>query len=231
MSIIEKMLAKNKNSEKTTYGIIGLGRFGFALANELAASGADILVIDKDEDKIREAVEITDNALIVRSLDKKTLAETGIQECDVVVLCIGEEIDTSILTTLNLISLGVKHVIAKAKSAEHGEILEKLGAEVVYPERDMAIRVANRLESSRVLDFIQLSEKVNIFKFPVPERIVGKTVLESNLRAKFALNIIAVENHGDVIEYIKPDYVFRENDVLFLSGKKDSLQRLADWSE
>jgi len=231
MSITKKILGKKKHKEKTTYGIIGLGRFGFALANELASSGADILVLDKDEDKIREALEITDNALIVRSLDKKTLAETGIQECDVVVLCIGEQIDTSILTTLNLISLGVKHVIAKAKSAEHGEILEKLGAEVVYPERDMAVRVANRLESARVLDFIQLSEKVNIFKFPVPSIIVGKTVLEANLRAKYALNIIAIENCGEVIEYIKPDYVFRENDILFLSGKKDSLQKLADRSE
>ncbi len=222
---------KKTKKEKISYGIIGLGRFGYALATELAAAGADILVLDKNEDKIREALEFTENALIVRSLDKKTLSETGIQECDVAVVCIGEHMDTSILTTLNLISLGVQHVIAKAKSAEHGEILEKLGAEVVYPERDMAIRVANRLESSRVLDFIQLSEKINISKVPVPSRIVGKTVVEANIRKKFGQNIIAIENDGEVCERIMPDYIFRENDVLFLSGGKDGVIALTEWAE
>ncbi len=222
---------KKTKKEKISYGIIGLGRFGHALATELASAGADILVLDKNEDKIREALEFTENALIVHSLDKKSLSETGIQECDVAVVCIGEHMDTSILTTLNLISLGVPHVIAKAKSAEHGEILEKLGAEVVYPERDMAIRVANRLEASRVLDFIQLSEKINISKVPVPSRIVGKTVVEANLRKKFGQNIIAVENEGEVCERILPDYVFREDDVLFLSGGADGVIALTEWAE
>ena len=139
--------------------------------------------------------------------------------------------DTSILTTLHLVSIGVPKVIAKASSAEHGEILEKLGAEIVYPERDMAVRLANRLENAGVLDYIRLSERINISKLQAPAEIWGKSVVEANLRARFGLNIIAVENNGEVIETILPGYVFREGDILFLSGSKDGQQKLADWLE
>lgn len=197
-----------RKKEKLSYGIVGLGRFGYALAVDLAQSGADIMVIDRDEEKVRELREYTENALVVNTLDKKSLMETGIQNCDVGIVCIGEHMESSILTTLNLVSLGVPQVIAKATSAEHGEILAKLGAEVVYPERDMALRLANRLETARVLDFIQLSESINISKRMVPEKFIGKTVLELNIRAKFGLNVIAVESGGKVTDNIRPDYCF-----------------------
>ena len=193
--------------ETTTYGIIGLGRFGYALAEELASSGAELLVLERDEEKVREIREITENALVVKNLDRKSLQESGIQNCDVAVVCIGEQMDISILTTLNLVRLGIPKVLAKATSIEHGEILEKLGAEVVYPERDMAIRVAHRLETSKALDYIQLSERLNISKLIAPNKIVGKTVLAVNLRKFFGLNIIAIESNGTLIENIKPDYV------------------------
>mgnify|MGYP005771165023 FL=1 len=224
------MFNKSKK-EKDTYGIVGLGRFGYALAIELATSGADLLVLDRDEEKVRELREYTESAYVVKSLDKKSLSETGIQNCDVAVVCIGEQMDTSILTTLNLVSLGIPTVISKATSIEHGEILEKLGAEVVYPEHDMAVRLAHRLEASRTLDFIQLSEKLNISKFLIPERIVGKTVLSVNLRKRFGINIIALENNGTLIESIDPDYVFEKGDIMFVSGSKEGLNRLAEWSE
>ncbi len=223
------MFNKTKN-EKMTYGIVGLGRFGYALANELADSGCELIVLDHDEDKIREMRELTENAYVVASLDKKTLMDTGIQNCDVAVVCIGEHMDTSILTTLNLVSMNIPKVISKATSAEHGIILEKLGAEVVYPERDMAIRLASRLETSRMLDFVQLSEKINVTKMEIPEQAVGKTVLEINLRSRFGLNIIAIENNGAVIEVINPDYVFRKDDILFLSGSKEGLLKLNNWA-
>ncbi len=222
------MFNKSKR-EKSTYGIIGLGRFGEALALELAQSGADLIVLDQDEDKIKEFREYTESAFVVKGLDKKTLSETGIQNCDIAVVCIGEHLDSSILTTLNLVSLGIPHVIAKATSSEHGKILEKLGAEVVYPERDIAIRLAHRLEVSRVLDYIQLSEKLNISKLMVPKRIIDKSVLEANLRGKFGINIIAIENGKTIIENVKPDYIFKQGDILFVSGSKDSLNRLSEW--
>lgn len=154
------------------------------------------------------------------------LEASGIQNCDVAVVCIGEQMDTSILTTLHLVSLGIPKVIAKATSAEHGLILEKLGAEVVYPERDMAVRLASRLETTRELDIIQLSEQINISKIQLPEQFVGKSVADVNLRRRFGLNIIAIENDGRVLNDIRPDYVFQIEDTLFLAGSRDGLFKI-----
>lgn len=221
------MFGKRKN-DKMTYGIVGLGRFGYALAVELAKSGAELLVLDREEEKVREMREFTDNAIVTKTLDKKTLSETGIQNCDVAVVCIGEQMDTSILTTLNLVSLGIPKVISKATSTEHGEILAKLGAEVVYPERDMAIRLANRLETSKVLDYMQLSESINISKVIVPDKFIGRSVVDVNLRSRFGLNIIAIETEGNVMDNVLPDYIFKQGDILIVSGSKEGLQQLSD---
>ena len=222
---------KKAKSEKVTYGIIGLGRFGYALALELCNAGADIIALDLNEDKIREIREYTENAFVIKSLDKKSLSETGIQNCDVAIVCIGEHIDTSILTTLNLSSLGIKKIISKATSTEHGEILEKLGAEVVYPERDMATRLAHRLETSKVLDFVQLSERLNISKLALPDKLIGKTVIDANLRKNFSVNIIAVESDSKLIEAVSPDFEFKAGDIIFISGSKDKLSLFLEWAE
>jgi len=213
---------KNNNNDNT-YGIVGIGRFGYNLAVSLSESGADILVIDKDEDKIKEMREYTENAYVVKTLDKKSLSDTGIQNCDVAIVCIGEQLDSSILTTLHLVSLGIPHVISKANTSEHGEILEKLGAEVVYPEKDMAVRLANRLITSKALDYVQLSEKLNISKVTAPDFIVGKTVIESDLRKKFGINIIAIENKEGLTENISPLYVFKNDDILYIAGEREKI--------
>ena len=215
---------------KLIYGIIGLGRFGLSLAIELAEAGEDLIALDKDENKVSIIREYTENAYVVRNLEKQTLIDSGLKNCDVVVVCIAEQMDKSLLTTLNLVSMGIPKIIAKATSLEHGQILEKIGAEVVYPEHDMAVRLANRLETSSMLDFVQLSEKINISKVKIPNHIIGKTVLEIDLRAKFGLNIIAIENQGNVIELIEPNYIFKENDILYLSGAKNAFLKLSNWS-
>ena len=220
----------SKKKNVTAYGIVGLGRFGEALARELAGSGAELLVMDRDEERVREMRELTENALVVNTLDKKTLSETGIQNCDVAIVCIGEHMESSILTTLNLVSLGIPTVISKATSPEHGEILTRLGAEVVYPERDMAERLANRLVNNSVLDFIQLSEKINISKLLTPEALSGKTVHVVDLRSHFNLNIIAIQNGPDVLEHIVPTYRFQPGDILIVSGNKEGIQRFSDWA-
>ena len=124
-------MAKNKDS--ASYGIIGLGRFGTALAKSLAAAGKDVMIIDSSEAKVRELRQYTEHAFVAHDLGRETLEEAGIQNCDTVVVCIGEKIDTSILTTLNVVSLGVPNVIAKAISEDQGAVLEKIGAEVIYP--------------------------------------------------------------------------------------------------
>src|SRR5699024_9034735 len=108
---------------------------------------------------------------------------------------------------------------------------ETSGREVVYPEQDMAIRLANCLESSGVIDFIKLSEKINISKLTVPEALLGKSVQEVNFRARFGLNIIAIENNNEVMEYVNPDYVFREEDVLIMSGSSEGMIKLTEWQK
>lgn len=221
---------KNKKRERLIYGIIGLGRFGTALATELYAAGADMIIIDKDEERVDFAKELTENAYIVKNLEKKTLTEVGMHNCDIVVICMGNQVDVSILTALNLITMGIPKVIAKASSADHGDILERLGAEVVYPERDMALRLAHRLETVQSLDFIQLSEKLNISKFILPEKAEGKSVVDVNFRGRFGLNIIAIENGSVINESVHPDYVFKSGDILYLSGSKMGFAKLSEWA-
>ena len=192
-----------KKSKANLFGVIGLGRFGTALAISLAEAGKDVIVVDSNEDKVRELRQYTEYAFVTENLSKEALTEVGIQNCDTAIICIGERIDTSILTTLNVISLGVPHVIAKAISQDQGAVLAKLGAEVVYPERDMALRLGKRLVSNNFLDFIFLDDQVEIQQVPAGERMVGVSVQDFNIRQKYNLNIIAIEHGSGKVDNVK----------------------------
>ena len=211
------------------FGIIGLARFGFSLAVTLAEAKREVLVLDSSESKIRQIRHLTDNALVVGELTKEALIEAGIQNCETVVICIGEKVDVSILTTLNVISMGVPRVIARAVSAEQGSILEKIGAEVIYPEHDMAMRLANRLLSSRVMDYIRLNDEITITELKLTSRINGQTVLTSGLRKKFRLNIIALEHEKKTTTDITAELELHENDIMVVVGKKEHIKRYEDY--
>jgi trk system potassium uptake protein TrkA len=214
-----------KHRPTIEFGIIGLGRFGFSLASSLAESKREVLVLDSSENKIKQIRHLTDNALVVSDLSKETLLQAGIQNCETVVICIGEKIDVSILTTLNVISMGVPRVIAKAISQEQGKILEKIGAEVVYPEHDMAIRLANRLASSRVMDYITLNDDITISELRLTSKVSGQTVLQASIRKKFKLNIIALEQNRKTVTEITPDLVLHENDIAVVVGDKEHIKK------
>lgn len=200
------------------YGVIGLGRFGYSLAKTLAEAGREVLVLDNNESKIKQIRNVVENAFVVGTLDKTTLEDAGIQNCNTVIICLAEQLDISILTTLNVISMGVPRVIAKATSYEHGLILEKIGAEVVYPESDMAVRLANKLVSSNILDFIDLNDDINIAELKMTSKIAGQTVAQASLREKYDLNIIAIEQGGKTITKITPECVLNENDKIVVVG-------------
>jgi len=206
------------------FGIIGLGRFGFTLAKTLAEEGKEVLVIDNNESKIKQIRNYTDNALVVGPLDRESLEEAGIQNCSTVIVCIGEQIEISILTALNVINMGVPRVIAKAISHEQGIVLEKIGAEVIYPERDMAIRLANKLVNSRTLDFIELDGDITITELKLTSKISGQSVMQANIRKKFNLNIIALEKQGTTITEITPDLILKEDDLMVVVGKRDKIK-------
>jgi len=211
------------------FGIIGLGRFGFALATTLAEAKREVLVLDSSENKIRQIRHLTDNALVVSDLSKESLLEAGIQNCETVIIGIGEKIDVSILTTLNVISMGVPRVIAKAISVEQGNILEKIGAEVIYPEHDMAIRLANRLLASRVMDYISLNDDITITELKLTSKIDRQTVLHAGIRKKYRLNIIALEHENKTVTEITADLILHENDIMVVVGKKDYIKRFENF--
>ena len=218
------MFKKRKN--RTAYGIVGLESFGLALAEELSRTGADLLLLDTDPDLVQQARQLSENAMVIDMVDEKTLTEAGVQNCDVAVVNLTSRVDYSILTTLLLIKMGVPKVVSKATSALHGKILQKLGAEVVYPERDMAVRLANRLQNANLLDVVQLSEQINISKMVVPDALVGQTVAVADLRNRYHINIIAIEKDNEVLDTVMPDYVFAAEDILYVVGKTEGLTRL-----
>lgn len=221
------MMAR-KQAEELSYGIIGLGRFGSALASTLAEAGKEIMVLDCNEEKVRQIRNFTEHAYVVKDLQKETLRETGIQNCDVVVVCIGDKVDVSILTTLNVINLGVPQVVAKANSPEQGEILEKIGAQVVYPEKDMALCLAKRLISKRVFNLFELDHNIDISEFKLTSRLAGQTVLEAQFRNRYGVNIIAISRGGWLTTDITPDYTLAEGDTLVVIGERDKIKRLED---
>ena len=210
-----------KNIE--SFGVIGLGRFGTALAQSLAKAGKEVIVVDCNEDKVRAMRQFTEHAFVADHLNKEALEEIGIQNCDTVIVCIGENIDTSILTTLHVVSLGVPHVIAKAISSDQGTVLEKIGADVVYPERDMALRLGKRLVSQNFLDSISLDNEVEIKQIPLPASTAGSSVQEMNLQQFYGLNIIAIKQEHVTNITVSPEYRFKEGDIIVVIGKTENI--------
>lgn len=210
---------------RLTYAILGLGRFGLALAIELANKGVDFMVVDHDAEKIRYMRELTENAFIADCSDPVALKKIGVNNVDIAVVCISQ-IDLSILLALDLVNMGIPRVIAKAQSAKHGVILSKMGAEIVFPERDMALRLASRLENSKTLDYVRLSEQVNITKIRVTDRGKDKTILDLKIRQKYGCNIIAVERKYQVSDTVDPNMVLKKNDIIYVTGSKEHLESL-----
>ena len=214
-----------KKNRGAAYGVIGLGRFGTALAIALAQAGKEVIAVDRSEEKIKNIRRYTDYAFVAESLGMDTLREIGIQNCDVAIVCIGEKVDVSILTTMSALELGVPQVIAKATSEEQGAVLKKLGAQVVYPERDMALRLGKKLISDNFLDFVSLSNNIEIRQIPVGKNLIGKIVQESEIRRRYKLNIIALENSSDTNNEIMPDYRFKHNDIIVVIGKTENMDK------
>ncbi len=215
-------LKRNKTKDEM-YAVIGIGRFGFAVAKALAEAGKELIVVDKLESVINEATAFTDNAYLLSELSKENLKRIGIQNCDVVIVGMSGAIDVSVLVTLHVLQLGVKRVIAKATSAEHGCVLEKLGAEVVYPERDMGVRLANRLLTPQVLEYIALSDEISISEIRLPESFRETTVQTMNTRQRYRLNIIAMKHNDAVTTDIMPQTILYAGDTIAVVGKQSQI--------
>ena len=213
---------KKINTAKS-YGVIGLSRFGSALVKTLSDANREVIAVDRDEQVVKSVRKYTDFAFVVDSFGRETLEETGIQNCSIVAICIDENIDMSILTTMVVINMGVPHVIAKASSTEHGEVLKRLGADVVYPESDMAVRIGKKLISGNLIDYISLDDDVEVRRIQVDGELVGRTIQEMDVRRAYGINIIAIErNHQTNVEF-SAQYRFQTGDIVAVIGKVDKI--------
>jgi len=208
------------------FGIIGLGRFGSALTRTLAAAGKEIVAIDVIESRVKQIKAYTESAFAISDFDKETLEDLGIQNCGTVVICLGDSIDVGVLATLNVLSMGIPRVIARAMSAEQGMILEKIGAEVIYPENDMAVRLANKLINSSIMETIELRGDIAITELKLTEKVANQTIQQANFRQKFNLNIIALEQKGETTTEISPDYVLQPDDNIVVIGLRSNIKKL-----
>ncbi|MBY0014096.1 potassium channel family protein [Paenibacillus typhae] len=212
---------------KKQYAIIGMGRFGSSVAKALSGMGYDVLAIDTDEQRTQEISGIVTHAVSADSTDEEALRALGIRNFDVVVVAIGEDIQASILTTLILKDLGVPAILVKARNELHGKVLSKIGADkIIYPERDMGLRVAHHLASPNILDYIELSPDYSILDMKVPRQMLGKNLLELDIRAKYGCNVMAIRRGDDMNITPRAEDRLADGDVLVIVGHKDNLTRL-----
>lgn len=212
------------------FAVIGIGRFGESLVNELSRLGYEVLAIDVNEERVNEAVETATHAVQADAMDEETLKALGIRNFDVVVVAIGNNIQSNILTTIILKELGVKKVVTKAQNALHGKVLEKIGADyVVYPERDMAVKLARSLVSHNFLEQINLSPTYSIVELIAPKAFVSKTLNEIALRKKMQVTILAIRRGENIIVAPGPDETIVRNDILVILGHNDNIEVLSNF--
>jgi len=214
-----RQIGKDSNS----YGIIGLGRVGTTVVLELVQAGKEVVVLETDEAKIAAIKGKIEHIYPVDTITQEVLVESGISHCGTVIICIGSNIESSILTALNVIELGIPRVIAKANSEDHGKVLRKIGAEVVFPEIESGIRLAKSLVSMNTLDFLELDDDMSISEIRISSKFNGKTVHELNFRKRFSLNIIAIIRENKTIVTIDPEIMLHEGDEIVVVGRNEDI--------
>jgi len=220
------------------FGVIGLGRFGSSVARTLSEEGHQVLGVDIDEDAVQAASEYVTQVVQVDGIDEKSLRSIGMDNVDVAVVGIGDQIEASILITLNLKEIGVKEIVCKAVTENHRKVLEKVGAtKIVFPERDMGIRIAKSLISPKILEHIGLSSQCSILEMEPPDEFVGKTLQDLDLRAKYGLNVIAIKKQTTdkvLAKYKKeeidisptPERIIKKDDVMVVIGSNKNIEKV-----
>ncbi|MBB6670962.1 potassium channel family protein [Cohnella nanjingensis] len=205
--------------------IIGLGRFGSSIGRELMQLGYEVLGVDRDEEKVEEMSGVLTHAVVADATEENVLRSVGARNFDCGVVAIGDDIQASILATILLKELGVKKVVAKAVSELHGRVLERIGVDrIIYPERDMGIRVAHQLVSPNLLDYIELSKQYTIAELNVPDCLSGKSLSEVNPRGRFGCSIVAINKPKGIIIAPTASDVLAERDVMVVIGTNQQIE-------
>lgn len=208
------------------YVVVGLGRFGHYLSLTLAERGADVVVIDKDANAVEAIKDRVFQAVIGDGTSRNVLENLGVANAEAVVVALGPKMEESLLTVHNLKEIGVKRIVAKANSDAHGKILEALGAdEIVFAEKETAVRVGHRLGNRNLLDFLPLNDRYSIREIVVPEHFIGKSLRELDLRSRFEVNVIAIKRMEEIL-FPGGESLLNSNDHLVVLGSEKALNRL-----
>ncbi|MDQ0272451.1 potassium channel family protein [Cytobacillus purgationiresistens] len=211
---------------KKEFAVIGLGRFGGSICRELAEQGMEVMAIDTDEIRVNEFALIASHAVVGDTTDESVVKSLGIRNFDHVIVAIGDNIQASILTTLILKELGVNKVTVKAQNDYHEKVLKKIGADVVvHPERDMGRRIAHKLVSNNVLDYLELSDEHSIVEIVANERLGGHSIIDLDVRAKYGINIVAIKRRDEIIVSPQANEAIKYNDVLIVIGADNDINR------
>lgn len=212
------------------YAVIGLGRFGSSVAKTLYDLHYDVMAIDLDDERIQENINNVTHAVKADSTDEVALKSLGIRNFDVVVVAIGQNIQASILTTLIIKELGIETVVVKAQNQLHAKVLYKIGAtKVIFPERDMGVRVAHNLVTPNILDYIELSEEYSIIEVLSSEALLDKTLLELNIRARFGCSIMALKNDNYINVAPSANDKIRKGDIMVVIGHNKDLRKFEEF--
>lgn len=209
--------------------VIGLGRFGHHVARQLHEAGHDVLAIDISAENVQRIKDYTSRAVVLDARDKNRLDALGIRDFDVVVVSLGERIDASALVALHLKEVGCRRIVTKAGSEDHAKLLDIIGVhEIIFPEREAAERLAHRLASANLLDYVPLGDEFSIHEMAPPEPLIGKTLEEARLRNRFGIQVIGIRDMLTQEVHINPDPKFRikDSDALLVLGRNPDLKRL-----
>ncbi|MFT9494073.1 potassium channel family protein [Anaerosolibacter sp.] len=207
--------------------VIGCGRFGSSVARTLYSLGYDVLAIDENEDVIQDIADSVTHAVQVDATDETSLKSLGIRNFDVAVVTIGSDIQSSILITLIAKELGIKYVVTKAQNELHAKVLYKIGADrVVFPERDMGVRVAHNLVSSNILDYIEVAPDYSIVEISALKEWEGKNLKDLNMRAKYGINVMAIKHGAEINISPNASDMINKDDVLVVVGHNDDIQKI-----
>lgn len=210
-----------------SFVVIGLGRFGTAVAEELYALGHEVLAIDREEACAQRVSELVTHTIIADAKDESVLQSIGVRNFDGVIICM-TDIEDSVMIALMLKDMGAKYIIAKSKSKQHSRMLEMIGVDrIVFPEQDMGVRLAQTISSRRALDFIELSPEYAIVELPLPNVWQDKTLAEIGVRKQFGINVLAVRRGEKEIQ-VSPqaEFLLKHGDVLIVVGKNQNIRKL-----
>ncbi len=213
--------------KKLDFMVIGLGRFGSSVARTLSEQGFDVLAIDINEELVQDLSPMVTHAVQADATDEEVLRSLGAGNFDVAVVAIGDNLQANILATLILKEIGVPCVVAKAKNLLHGKILDRVGADrVVFPERDMGIRLALNLTSASLQDFLEVTPNFSIHEVIAKKKWWGKSLAELEFRTRYGVNIVALMRGELVNPLPQAEDVIKEGDILVIIGKNEDLEKL-----